>query len=375
MMNDLGLYIHIPFCLRKCRYCDFLSFDDKAFLTGRYIDRLKAEIADRAEEYSGFKVKSIYIGGGTPSILNAGVIRDLMDHVYKFFDVTDEAEISIEVNPGSVDEQKLHEYRRSGINRLSIGLQSARDDELAVLGRIHSWKDFCRTYELARDNGFDNINIDLISAIPGQSTDSYAESLQKIISLEPEHISAYSLQLEEGTYFYEHRDEYEWPDEDTDRDMYHQSAALLGEAGYDRYEISNYSKPGYECRHNIIYWCGDDYLGVGIGAASYMEGIRFRNTDSIEEYLKGIRCTERNVLSETDRIEEFMFLGLRMTSGISASDFCGRFGKSVFDIYGHILETCKKDGLIMIKDDIIRLTEFGLDVSNYVFAKFLLNDR
>ncbi len=371
MMSKLALYIHIPFCARKCRYCDFLSFDDRYALTGRYIDRLGREIGDRADEYGEYEVSSIYIGGGTPSILRTGMIGDLMRIVHETYDVSADAEISIEVNPGSADKAKLTEYRNCGINRLSIGLQSAHDHELMTLGRIHTRADFEDTYRTAREAGFDNINIDLISAVPGQNTESWRSTLEYVTGLKPEHISAYSLQLEEGTYFSDHRDEYDWVDEDTDREMYHMTADILAVAGYDRYEISNYARPGYECRHNTVYWRGGAYLGFGIGAASYADGVRFRNTDSIEEYLKGIGCTESIPLSGQDMMAEFMFLGLRMTAGISEKEFEDRFGCSIKDVYSHQIGDCIRDGLITETQDGYRLTDRGSDISNFVFAKFL----
>ncbi len=370
-MNDLALYIHIPFCARKCRYCDFLSFADRSHLTGRYIDQLGREIGDSAGDLAGRRISSIYIGGGTPSLLPAGMIGDLTGIVRSEYDVADDAEISIEVNPGSADVDKLARYREYGVNRLSIGLQSAHDHELEVLGRIHTVADFEETFRAARETGFDNINIDLISAIPGQTTVAWRDTLEYVCGLGPEHISAYSLQLEEGTYFDEHRDEYDWVDEDTDRDMYHLTASLLGQAGYDRYEISNYARPGYACRHNTVYWRGGDYIGFGIGAASCADGVRFKNTDSIEEYLRGIRCVESIPLTEADMMAEYMFLGLRMTAGISKTGFGEKFGRPVTDIYAHQLEECIRDGLILDEGDVYRLTGRGLDISNYVFAKFL----
>lgn len=371
MMNKLALYIHIPFCERKCRYCDFLSFADRHMLIGRYIDQLGREIGDSSEEHGGREVSSIYIGGGTPSVLRAGMISDIMHIMRETYDLDADAEISIEVNPGSADRDKLSEYRECGINRLSIGLQSAHDHELNVLGRIHTLADFEDTYRTAREAGFDNINIDLISAIPGQDIESWRSTLDHVAGLKPEHISAYSLQLEEGTYFFDHQDEYAWVDEDTDREMYHMTSRILGAAGYDRYEISNYARPGYECRHNIVYWRGGDYLGFGIGAASYMDGARFKNTDSIEEYLRGIRCVESTPLSVPDMMAEYMFLGMRMSAGISKRGFEERFGRAVTDVYEHQIAECVRDGLIADAGDTYRLTERGSDISNYVFAKFL----
>ena len=371
MMSDLALYIHIPFCASKCRYCDFLSFPDRSGLIGRYMCALSDEIADSCDEYGERRISSIYIGGGTPSITAGSDIGMIMDRIREVYEISPDAEISIEVNPGSADGDKLKAYRSFGINRLSIGLQSAADDELTRIGRIHTRADFEDTYRAAREAGFDNINIDLIFALPGQSIDSYRRTLEYVTDLHPQHISSYSLQLEEGTYLYDHSDEYEWPDEDMDRDMYHMTVSMLHEAGYDRYEISNFALPGYECRHNIVYWRGGDYLGFGIGAASYTDGVRFKNTDIIEEYLRGVRCNESTPLKPADMMAEYMFLGLRMTDGVSRSGFDTRFGRSMDDVYGHQIKGCVRDGLIIDKGDTLILSEKGTDISNYVFAQFL----
>ena len=375
MMSDLGLYVHIPFCLSKCKYCDFLSFDNRAHLISRYIKELRAEIADVSEEYRDRGVKSVYIGGGTPCVLSRGTVAGLVKLIRDSYDLSADAELSIEINPAGVDDEKLHEYKECGINRLSIGLQSADDRELNVLGRIHTYEDFLKTYALAHDAGFDNINIDLIFAIPGQTVSSYYDTLCKVIGLKPKHVSAYGLQIEEGTYFGEHPDEYEWTDEESDRKMYHMSKEVLDAAGINRYEISNYAVPGYECRHNIRYWTGGGYLGFGIGAASCADDVRFKNTDSIEEYLRGVRVTENIPLSVSDRMEEYMFLGLRMIKGISASGFYERFGRDIDDVFGRQLSAFVHDGLIVRDLDSISLTPLGLDVSNHVFAGFLLNDH
>ncbi len=352
-----------------------MSFDNKAHLISRYIRELRSEIASAGEEYRDREVKSIYIGGGTPCVLASGTVAGIMELIGDSFKVSPDAEISIEINPAGADTEKLREYRECGINRLSIGLQSANDRELNILGRIHNYEGFLKTYSEASDAGFDNINIDLIFAIPGQTLDSYCDTLNKVIGLKPKHVSAYGLQIEEGTYFGEHLSEYEWIDEESDRKMYHMSGDVLSGAGIDRYEISNYAVPGYECRHNIRYWNGGDYLGFGIGAASLADEVRFKNTDSIEEYLKGIRVNESIPLSISDRMEEFMFLGLRMIKGISVSDFKERFGRDIDDVFGRQLSTCIRDGLIIRDLDTISLTPLGLDVSNHVFAGFLLNDH
>lgn len=371
MKTDLSLYIHIPFCVQKCRYCDFLSFHADEETKLRYVSMLTDELVDRAQELIGRNVVTVYIGGGTPSVLPAGCIGQIMEKVYKAFDVAADAEITIEVNPGTVNEDKLKEYREAGINRLSIGLQSANDKELRLLGRIHTFAEFEETYRLARQAGFDNINIDLISALPFQTIDDYRTSLETVIALKPEHISAYSLQLEEETYLFEHRDEYTFPTEDEDREMYYLTGKMLSEAGYRRYEISNYALEGYESRHNSRYWTRGDYLGVGLGAASLIDEVRMSNTDSMFVYMKGFDVAESHELTRRDRIEEFMFLGMRLTAGVDPEDFYNEFGVDIRDIYGGTLDRLKEQKLIT-DDKKIKLTDLGLDVSNYVFTQFLL---
>ena len=372
MNKDLSLYIHIPFCARKCRYCDFTSFEVKPPRIGEYIKALRSEIADAGDMYADRCIKSIYIGGGTPSYIETGHIASVMDLVREVFVVEDDAEISIEVNPGSADKSKFEGYLDAGINRLSIGLQSFDDSELKTLGRIHTSADFVRTYNEAREAGFYNINVDIISSVPGQTLRSYDHTLRSVCELAPDHISAYSLQLEEGTYMYEHRDEYEWIDEDTDRDMYHMTKQILSEYGYERYEISNYAKPGFSCAHNIRYWTGGDYLGIGLGAASLMGDERLKNTEEFLAYLCGERCVQSIRLSHEDKMEEYMFLGLRMMSGVSVSRFEEKFGVSLGDVYGRQIEELTDNGLICLEEDRIYLSDRGIDISNYCLAKFII---
>lgn len=372
MKTDLSIYIHIPFCVRKCKYCDFLSFpaDEKTY--AQYVDELLKELKENSDSLKNRNVISIFIGGGTPSILNHGLISKLINEIRFLFSVDDDVEITIEVNPGTVDEKKLKEYRDVGINRLSIGLQSANDEELKMLGRIHSYDTFLDTYKLARKNGFDNINVDLISALPNQTVQNYRKSLETVISLNPEHISAYSLQLEENTFFFDHKDEYDWPDEDMDRELYYLTDEILSQHGFKRYEISNYSRENYECRHNKVYWVRGNYLGIGIGAASLIDDIRYRNTSDLGEYMSGMRVVEKEPLSEKDCMEEFMFLGLRLTDGIATYDFKKEFGIDIRDIYGGVIDKLVSDDLLEVTDTNIKLTKRGMDVSNYVFTQFLI---
>ena len=325
MNNELEIYIHIPFCVQKCRYCDFLSGPADEEAKERYMEALCREMEGKSAEYEKYRVTSVFIGGGTPSCVRPEWISRVMGLLKRHYHLDEDAEISMEVNPGTVDRQALKVYHESGINRLSIGLQSARSEELAVLGRIHSYEEFTEAYFAAREAGFDNINVDIMSGLPGQTLENYLESLRKVTGLlpAPEHISAYSLIVEEGTPFYR---EYEQgnlnlPDEDTEREMYEVTGTFLHEMGYERYEISNYAKPGRECRHNVGYWTSKNYVGFGIGAASLVENVRFKNTDQLTAYLKDpCGCNEDiQALTKEEQMEETMFLGLRLAAGYLGS--------------------------------------------------------
>lgn len=384
--RELELYFHIPFCVRKCLYCDFLSAPGDEKTKAQYMEALNRETKERAGDYRNYRVVSVFVGGGTPSIVSPEKMRVLLETVRADYDLAEDAEITLEVNPGTVDERTLSDYRQWGINRLSIGLQSADDRELAALGRIHTYGQFLGAYHTARRCGFSNINVDLMSALPGQTLQSYLATLKKVLALEPapEHISAYSLILEEGTPFYgmAQRGEIQLPDEECDRLMYEKTGELLERAGYHRYEISNYAKPGCECRHNCGYWRRREYLGLGIGAASLIGNCRFRNGDSLEDYLTDplhVR-EEMQELTVEEQMEEFMFLGLRMTEGISLPEFQDAFGRKMEEVYGSVIEKNLKDGLLEYRGgaapgEITRLalTEKGLDVSNFVMAQFLLS--
>ncbi len=377
--KKLELYFHIPFCVRKCLYCDFLSAPGDEATKNAYMEALLAEVRGRAEEYKEYVVDTIFIGGGTPSVVEGVWMERLLELVREVFCVSEAAEVTIEVNPGTVDADKLQRYRAAGINRLSIGLQSAKDEELKALGRIHTRKEFFRTYELARTVGFTNVNVDIMSALPGQTYESYCETLNAIMELEPqpEHISAYSLIVEEGTPFFEMEEKgmLALPDEDCERQMYDQTAVLLGKHGYKRYEISNYAKEGYLCRHNCGYWCRTEYVGFGIGAASLVQNKRFQNGNNLAKYLENplsSRCHMQELTKE-EQMEEFMFLGLRMCKGVSRTEFCQLFGVEPEEIYGDIIEKNIRDGLLEYQEeDKLALTKKGMDISNYVMAQFLL---
>lgn len=379
--KDLGIYIHVPFCIHKCKYCDFASFVSPRQTHARYIAALQEELKSYEVLGNTYVVRSIFFGGGTPSILEPiqlmRILLDIRDH----FLLAKDVEITVECNPGTLNESKLREYRTLGINRLSIGLQSADDRELKLLGRIHTWSVFLNNYHLARELGFDNINIDLMHSLPGQTAEGWMTTLEKVVELKPEHISAYALTLEPGTPFYETYGTPEGqkllPDEETDREMYHQTKKYLAIKGYDRYEISNYAREGYASRHNITYWTGGDYLGLGLNAASYMGGRRFANPRDLYEYLSHagegyarMKATEPQ--SEKAAMEEFMFLGLRMMQGVSETAFQKRFGKRWRDVFGDIPEQLIAQGFLTRLRDRLMLTDRGVDVSNAVMAQFLL---
>lgn len=495
--KKLELYIHIPFCMKKCLYCDFLSFPSDLQTQAEYMDQLRSEILSSGPWYADYEVSTIFIGGGTPSALEPEQITLLMQAVHRAFQVAADAEITIEANPGTRLAGKLPAYRAAGINRISLGLQSANNEELKLLGRIHRFEDFLMAFQQARMAGFTNINVDLMSAVPGQTVDSWKNTLKKIIMLKPEHISAYSLIIEEGTPFGEHygceeerkqrekqerreamlcreadcgvkmdhaaeadrvvetdhaaeadcgvetdhavesdrvvegnhraesdrvaegnhgaesghvveerieagsqgpiigdfwhgRDSkkpdplYQWPplvDEEEERRMYHLTKTLLAEAGYQRYEISNYAKPGQECRHNIGYWTGVEYLGFGLGASSYVNGCRFSNVEDMKTYqnldfsLDGLELLHGDIHTQSrkEQMEEFMFLGLRMTEGVSDAAFTQTFGVHMDSVYGGVIEKMVKHGLLVQDERNLALTDWGMDVSNYVMSEFLLD--
>ena len=377
MNGGMELYLHMPFCVRKCAYCDFLSFPTDQETQNLYTRRLREDIDAMGKKYGDIPVDTIFIGGGTPSVPDSALIVGIMEHVRKAFHVAEDAEISMEANPGTVTREKLTDYRRAGINRLSFGLQSANDKELKLLGRIHTWAEFLESFHLARECGFTNINIDLMSALPGQTRESWKDTLKRVTDLNPEHISAYSLIIEDGTLFGEKYGSEEGrkflPDEDSEREMYHETKRFLRDCGYERYEISNYAKPGRACRHNIGYWTGVPYLGLGLGASSYMDGCRFVVNSDMKQYLeeKPGMFTDVEKLTKKDMEEEFFYVGLRMTAGVSLPEFERRFGVSAKDVYPGLMETFVEEKAAVFQGDRFVLTDYGLDVSNYIMAQFL----
>lgn len=400
--KNLGIYIHIPFCMQKCVYCDFLSAPAGEDVKRKYIEALVCEINITCGLYndrlSGYQVKTIFFGGGTPSAVKPEYIRDIMKCLNEHFDIAEGAEVTIECNPGTLDINKADIYRECGINRISFGLQSADNTELKMLGRIHTFEQFKESLSIAEKAGFDNINVDIMSALPGQTMESYKRTVEKVLECNVKHISAYSLIVEEGTPLYDRLDTdyHELPDEDTERQMYYYTQDSLASAGYVQYEISNYARPGYECRHNISYWERTDYLGFGIGAASLFEEIRHTNISDINRYIDKCggminagSCMDNNVtagnynrlyeiyddiqkLSLNDRMEEFMFLGLRKIDGISKAEFEKTFSKNIADVYGKVIQENVLNGLLVDDGDVIKLTDRGVDISNVVMADFLL---
>lgn len=384
-MKYLELYVHIPFCVRKCAYCDFLSAPADRSVRTSYVKRLKEEIEFYKEAYAGYEVDSIFFGGGTPSILENRQIIELTDTLQRCFRITKSAEITMECNPGTLTKEKAKAMCEAGINRVSLGLQSANNLELAMLGRIHTYEDFLESFGEARKAGFRNINIDLMSALPGQTIKTWQQTLQSVAALHPEHISAYSLIIEEGTSFYDiyHGDDqlrekgekpHLLPSEEEERAMYELTETFLAQKGYRRYEISNYAKPGWECRHNLGYWERKNYLGLGLGASSLVENVRFHNTPDLDEYMfHPFTHLDEQVLDRQARMEEFMFLGLRMTGGVSRAAFERQFGVTIESVYGDVLQKLRCQGLLEIREGNLFLTRTGIDVSNAVMAEFLLD--
>lgn len=375
--KKIELYVHIPFCVKKCDYCDFLSAPAGRDAQEQYVQALLHEIQTEGGRRKEL-VASVFIGGGTPSILEADLLEKILKALYQCFYIEKEAEVTMEANPGTLTLEKLRICRENGVNRLSLGLQSPDDTELASLGRIHDYQQFLESYQMAREAGFHNVNVDLMFGIPGQTRDGWEKSLRIVAALNPEHISAYSLIIEEGTPFAARN--LALPDEDTEYQMYEDTARILGEYGFEQYEISNYARGGKACIHNIGYWTGVSYLGLGLGAASLMDGCRFTNITSLERYTTASRKPDfpDNIrkdlikLTRQEQMEEFMFLGLRLRSGISKAEFAQRFGIPIEEIYGDVIRRYKELALLQEENGRIFLSRHGIHVSNTVMADFLL---
>lgn len=373
-MKEVGLYIHIPFCRSKCLYCDFNSYPCREYDAPEYIEALLLELQAYQERYD-FIYRTVFIGGGTPTVINYKLIGKIMEKLAPR--IIAGAEISMESNPGTVTLDTLKYYRSLGINRLSIGLQAWQNGLLRELGRIHTHEDFLNAYYWARESGFDNINTDLIFALPNQSTEMWNETLNKVISLGVDHISCYSLILEEGTGLYEMYKEGKVgvPDEELDREMYSMAMDILDRNGYRQYEISNFARKGKECRHNLIYWRNEEYIGLGAGSHSKLDGIRFWNYKDIDRYNSLINqgrlsVEGREKISPEEDMWETIFLALRLNEGLDIADFEIKYGVDFREKYGSRLKKLISHGLVVIESDRLKLTKRGIDLSNSVFVEF-----
>lgn len=376
-MKELGIYIHIPFCKSKCIYCDFISFANKETNIKKYIDALNIEIENNKKNY---KINTIYIGGGTPSFIDSKYIIEIVEKIKSNYKVEEKAEITIEVNPGTVDEEKLRDYINIGINRISIGLQSTNNKILKQIGRIHTYEEFINTYNLARKVGFKNINVDLMLALPNQTLEEIEDSVKRVIKLNPEHISIYSLIIEEGTKMEElvNNKKIQLPSDELERKMYRNIKNELEKSGYRHYEISNFSKKGFESRHNTNCWYQKEYIGFGLSAHSYIDNKRFCNTNNIEEYIKNIEnnSIKNNIhiceiQNEEEKKKEYMLLGLRKIDGVNIQEFKNKFVDNPIYLFRKELEKLVENDLIQIDLNNIKLTNKGLDLANLVWREFI----
>lgn len=380
MMKTMGLYVHIPFCKKKCYYCDFPSYGNMEGRYEEYVCALEREIENRGRFCEDWQISSVFFGGGTPTVLSIELLQRLMTKLKESFYIAENAEITIESNPGTIEKEKADALYKMGFNRLSMGVQAWQNRLLTTLGRIHTIEAFQNNYQLVREAGFDNINVDIMFALPTQTLADWKETLERITKLHPEHISAYSLIIEEGTPFYEafQKGELLETEEELDREMYHYAVSFLAEKGYRQYEISNFSKTGRESRHNQIYWQTEPYLGLGLGAHSYFNGSRFHNTYELDQYILAygeiyLLEEEKEAVTKKAAMEEFMFLGLRMTEGVSFDSFFQRFGIEMTEVYGKVISHFVKSGLLAQTDKGIALTRRGIDLSNQVFTEFLFD--
>lgn len=367
-----GLYIHIPFCIQKCKYCDFVSFTGyDEWIQEKYIDMLCAEM----REYYGDKINTVFIGGGTPTVLNIRLMDKLFAAITSIFSLSNDCEISIEANPKTITDEKARCMTACGVNRVSIGAQSFHDEELKALGRIHTSKDVYNTIDILNKHDFRNVNLDLMSAIPKQTLESFKKTLQEAVACDIQHISCYSLIIEEGTVFHKMAMDglLEIPDEATDRAMYAYACDFLKKHGFDQYEISNFAQPGYMCRHNLKYWECEEYIGVGIAAHSYMDDLRFYNTKSLDEYLQGnFHVDAKEKLTRNDKMTEFMIMGLRLLRGVSEQEFLHRFKIAITEIYAAPLKKFLSSGHLLHRDGYYYLSADAINVSNQILCEFIL---
>ncbi len=399
MKKPLGLYIHIPFCHAKCAYCDFYSKSGMSDeMMARYVDAVLLQMEDYSPAAAGYTVDSVFIGGGTPTVLPVGCMSDLIEGIHRRFNVARGAEFTLEANPATVSTASLAKYKKLGVNRLSIGLQSANADELSALSRIHSLDDFEASYKAARSVGFDNINVDLMYGIPLQTADSFSRSLDYVTSFSPEHLSVYGLKIEEGTPFARAKDTLMLPDEDTEADMYLDCIRYLEVKGYNHYEISNFARRGYECRHNLKYWNCSEYLGLGCAAHSYFSGMRFSMKRDLSLYIESMEADigknaglggdgislnaagkissgspvdEMYRISDNERVGEYIMLRLRLSDGVSATEFEKRFGINFDGLYGRKLKLYIDNGFMKYDGDRYYFTPKGMYVSNYILSAIL----
>ena len=371
-MKETALYIHIPFCKQKCLYCDFPSFASIEGLMKDYIEAMCKEMSNIGNK----KISTLFIGGGTPTYLNLECLKKLERCIEKL-NLSENIEFTIEGNPGTFTREKLKLLKAMGVNRLSIGLQAVQDELLKKLGRIHDYNSFLNSYNMARNMDFNNINIDLMFGLPGQTIEMWRHTLETVVKLNPEHLSCYSLILEEGTPFFNLYSERDLPNEDIVGEMYSITKQFLSEKGYFQYEISNFSKQSLECKHNLVYWNLENYIGVGSGAHSYYDGIRYRNEVNVQKYIesitkKGSAVVESYNNTLEDNIEEFIFLGLRKIEGISMREFQYKFKKDIFSIYGDIIKKYEDKNMIIIDKDRLYLSSRGIEISNYILSDFII---
>lgn len=372
----VGLYIHIPFCKSKCMYCDFCSFSGKENMMMEYTHALSKEILIAGR---GRSIETVFIGGGTPTYLSLEA-WELIGQSLREINIKDKAEFTVECNPGTIEVDKLNMLKKIGVNRISIGLQAWQDRLLKGIGRIHTKDQFAESFKMVRAYGFNNINVDIMFGLPNQTLKDLKETIEEVAKLNPEHISCYSLIVEENTPFgkmYE-RGELKLPDEDLEREMYDESVRLLGENGYKQYEISNFSKEGFQCKHNIKYWKAEEYIGCGLAAHGYLDGVRYRNEENIKKYIKivnetGLSTVESYKNTMKDNIEEFMFMGLRMTKGVSEDEFYNRFGISIWKLYEEVINKFIKLNYLEYKDRHLSIKSKALGISNSIMCEFILD--